>query len=50
MNEPQQEEAQGGGAAMEMSEFGSLLKQEFKPKSDKAKQAVEKPSKPPTKN
>ncbi len=41
MNEPQQEAAQGGEAAMEMSEFGSLLKQEFKPKSDKAKQAVE---------
>ena len=44
MNEPQQEsqdQAQAQGAAMEMSEFGSLLKKEFKPKSDKAKQAVE---------
>jgi len=30
-----------GAEAMELSEFGALLKKEFKPKSDQAKQAVE---------
>ena len=34
-------ESQSGAQTMELSEFESLLKKEFKPKSDKAKSAVE---------
>jgi type VI secretion system protein ImpC len=43
MAEPstQQQEAQQGGATLEASEFASLLEKEFKPRSDKAKEAVE---------
>ena len=36
-----QSETRQGGATLEMSEFGSLLQKEFKPQSDKAKEAVE---------
>jgi type VI secretion system protein ImpC len=36
-----QEQTQQAGATLEMSEFGSLLQKEFKPQSDKAKEAVE---------
>ncbi|MFL9995394.1 type VI secretion system contractile sheath large subunit [Paraburkholderia sediminicola] len=36
-----QEQAQPGEAALEMSDFASLLQKEFKPKSEKAKEAVE---------
>ena len=35
-------EAQAEGAVLEASDFSSLLKQEFKPKSDRAEEAVEK--------
>ncbi|MEM7235045.1 MAG: type VI secretion system contractile sheath large subunit [Planctomycetota bacterium] len=42
MNEPQQEsQPEAQGAAAETSEFTSLLKKEFKPKSDRAAKAVE---------
>ncbi|MFX1767499.1 type VI secretion system contractile sheath large subunit [Paraburkholderia sp. A1RI-2L] len=43
MAEPstQQQEARQGGEALEASEFASLLEKEFKPRSDKAKEAVE---------
>ena len=34
-------ESQQGGATLEMSDFGSLLQKEFRPQSDKAKDAVE---------
>jgi type VI secretion system protein ImpC len=36
-----QSQAEQSGATMEMSDFGSLLQKEFKPQSDKAKEAVE---------
>ncbi|MET0856380.1 MAG: type VI secretion system contractile sheath large subunit, partial [Telluria sp.] len=36
-----QELNQQGSGTLEMSEFGSLLQKEFKPQSDKAKEAVE---------
>jgi type VI secretion system protein ImpC len=36
-----QAEGQAAGATLEMSEFGSLLQKEFKPQSDKAREAVE---------
>jgi len=36
-----QEHIQQVGGTLEMSEFGSLLQKEFKPQSDKAKEAVE---------
>jgi type VI secretion system protein ImpC len=36
-----QAETQQAGGTLEMSEFGSLLQKEFKPQSDKAKEAVE---------
>jgi type VI secretion system protein ImpC len=36
-----QEQAQQVGGTLEMSEFGNLLQKEFKPQSDKAKEAVE---------
>lgn len=43
MADATQQEAQGAGEAqaMEMSEFESLLQKEFKPKTDKAREAVE---------
>ena len=41
MAELQEQSQQGGGATLEMSDFGSLLQKEFKPQSDKAKEAVE---------
>jgi len=37
----EQKQQQAGGVAVEASEFSSLLKKEFKPKSDRAKEAVE---------
>lgn len=37
----QESQAQAGAATMEASEFSSLLKKEFKPKSDRAREAVE---------
>ena len=37
----ERQEAQQQGGTVELSEFSSLLKKEFKPKSDKAKDAVE---------
>src|SRR6476646_6408634 len=37
----EKQEAQQQGGTVELSEFSSLLKKEFKPKSDKAKDAVE---------
>ncbi len=37
----QQAQTEQGGATLEMSDFGSLLQKEFKPQSDKAKEAVE---------
>ena len=40
MAELQQDTQQASGT-LEMSEFGSLLQKEFKPQSDKAKEAVE---------
>jgi len=40
MAEPQAQTEQAGGT-LEMSDFGSLLQKEFKPQSDKAKEAVE---------
>jgi len=36
-----QEATQGGTGTLELSDFGSLLQKEFKPQSDKAKEAVE---------
>ncbi|HEU4373158.1 MAG TPA: type VI secretion system contractile sheath large subunit, partial [Telluria sp.] len=36
-----QTEGQAAGGTLEMSEFGSLLQKEFKPQSDKAREAVE---------
>jgi type VI secretion system protein ImpC len=36
-----QAQTESSGATMEMSDFGSLLQKEFKPQSDKAKEAVE---------
>ncbi|MBP1202785.1 type VI secretion system protein ImpC [Duganella sp. 1411] len=36
-----QEQTEQAGATLEMSDFGSLLQKEFKPQSDKAKEAVE---------
>ncbi|SFV04781.1 type VI secretion system contractile sheath large subunit [Pseudoduganella namucuonensis] len=36
-----QEELQGATGTLELSDFGSLLQKEFKPQSDKAKEAVE---------
>ncbi len=36
-----QEQNQQGAGTLEMSEFGSLLQKEFKPQSDKAREAVE---------
>ncbi|MDQ2988810.1 MAG: type VI secretion system contractile sheath large subunit [Pseudomonadota bacterium] len=36
-----QEQMQQAGGTLEMSEFGNLLQKEFKPQSDKAKEAVE---------
>jgi type VI secretion system protein ImpC len=36
-----QEQVQQAGGTLEMSEFGNLLQKEFKPQSDKAKEAVE---------
>lgn len=36
-----QAEGQAAAGALEMSEFGSLLQKEFKPQSDKAREAVE---------
>ena len=36
-----QEATQGGAGTLELSDFGSLLQKEFKPQSDKAKEAVE---------
>ncbi len=41
MAESNPQQAQGGGAGMEMGEFDSLLKKEFKPKTDRAKEAIE---------
>ncbi|CAB3791606.1 hypothetical protein LMG28688_03337 [Paraburkholderia caffeinitolerans] len=43
MAEPstQPQEARQGGEALEANEFASLLEKEFKPRSDKAKEAVE---------
>ena len=42
MAEPSTEgQAQPGEAALEVSDFANLLQKEFKPKSDKAKEAVE---------
>jgi type VI secretion system protein ImpC len=41
MAEQQELTQQAAGATLEMSEFGSLLQKEFKPQSDKAKEAVE---------
>ena len=36
----EQKQQQAGGVAVEASEFSSLLKKEFKPKSDRAREAV----------
>jgi len=36
-----QEATQGGTGTLELSDFGSLLQKEFRPQSDKAKEAVE---------
>ena len=41
MGEQDQQAGQPGGETLEASEFTSLLKKEFKPKSDRAKDAVE---------
>ena len=39
-----QQDAQAEGGALEVTEFDSLLRKEFKPKTDEAKEAVAKPS------
>ena len=36
-----QQDVQSGAGALEVTDFDSLLKKEFKPKSDEAKEAVE---------
>ena len=41
MSETSTEQQQGAAGTLEMSDFGSLLQKEFKPQSDKAKEAVE---------
>src|SRR5471032_411767 len=41
MSETSAEQQQGATATLEMSDFSSLLQKEFKPQSDKAKEAVE---------
>ncbi|MHC4859930.1 MAG: type VI secretion system contractile sheath large subunit, partial [Planctomycetota bacterium] len=41
MAEEEKQEAQQEASTIEPSEFGSLLQKEFKPKSDRAKEAVE---------
>lgn len=41
MADEQKEAAAAEGATTELSEFSSLLKKEFKTKSDRAKDAVE---------
>ena len=41
MADPKSEAAQAGTEVVAVSEFDSLLKKEFKPKTDEAKDAVE---------
>ncbi|MCO6456057.1 MAG: type VI secretion system contractile sheath large subunit [Pirellulaceae bacterium] len=41
MSSEQQAQGQAQGSTLEVSEFSSLLEREFKPKSDRAKEAVE---------
>src|SRR4051794_8431113 len=41
MSETSTEAQQGASGTLEMSDFSSLLQKEFKPQSDKAKEAVE---------
>jgi type VI secretion system protein ImpC len=41
MADPKQQDAQSAGGALEVTDFDSLLRKEFKPKSDEAKEAVE---------
>jgi len=41
MSETSTEQQQGATGTLELSDFGSLLQKEFKPQSDKAKEAVE---------